>query len=87
MNGENSGIKLVFMLCGAERAMLLLRGSPEHNGGNCFNLFKVFQSIQFFINMYLDTVRPLETRPQAALTLQVHVFESGPKEFEMNKFM
>ena len=34
-----------------------------------------------------DTVRPQDTRPQAARTLQVHVFEKGPKIFELNKFM
>ena len=35
----------------------------------------------------VDTVRPWDTRPQAARTLQVHVFELGPKKFEMNEFM
>ena len=33
------------------------------------------------------TVRPPDARPQAARTLQVHVFELGPKIFEMNEFM
>ena len=33
------------------------------------------------------TVKPQDTRPQAAWTLQVHVFELGPKEFELIKFM
>ena len=33
------------------------------------------------------TVRPRDTRPQGARTLQVHVFELGPKKFDMNKFM
>ena len=33
------------------------------------------------------TVRPRDTRPQAARTLQVHVFELGSKKFEMNEFM
>jgi hypothetical protein len=33
------------------------------------------------------TVRPRDTRPQAARTLQVHVFELGPKKFDQNKFM
>ena len=33
------------------------------------------------------TVRPRDTRPQAVRTLQVHVFELGPKKFEMNEFM
>ena len=27
-----------------------------------------------------ETVRPRNTRPQAARTLQVHVFELGPKK-------
>ena len=33
------------------------------------------------------TVRPRDTWPQAARTLQVHVFELGPKIFELNEFM
>ena len=33
------------------------------------------------------TVRPRDTGPQAARTSQVHVFELGPKKFEMNEFM
>ena len=37
--------------------------------------------------LYLSTVRPRDTRPQAARTLQVHVFELGPKIFELNEFM
>ena len=38
--------------------------------------------------MFIDfiTVRPRDTRPQAARTLQVHVFELGPKIFEMHVF-
>ena len=31
------------------------------------------------------TVRPQDTRPQAAGTSQVHVFELGSKKFEVNK--
>ena len=34
-----------------------------------------------------NTVRPQDTRPQAARTLTMHVFEYGPKKFEMHKFM
>ena len=33
------------------------------------------------------TVRSQDTQPQAARTLQVHIFELGPKQFEMNEFM
>ena len=33
------------------------------------------------------TVRPRDTLPQAARTLQVHVFKLGPKKFELNEFM
>ena len=36
---------------------------------------------------YRTTVRPRNTRPQAARTLQVHVFELGPKIFELNEFI
>ena len=35
----------------------------------------------------LSTVRPRDTRPQAARTSQVHVFELGPIIFELNGFM
>ena len=34
-----------------------------------------------------NTVRPRDTRPQAARTLTMHVFEHGPKNFEMHKFI
>ena len=37
--------------------------------------------------MFYYTVRPRDTRPRAARTFQVHVFELGPKKFEMNEFM
>ena len=37
--------------------------------------------------LHVHTVRPRDTRSQAAQTLQVHVFELGPKKFEMNEFM
>ena len=33
-----------------------------------------------------DTVRPRDTRPQTARTLTMHVFELGPKKFEMHVF-
>ena len=36
---------------------------------------------------FTTTVRPGDTRPRAARTSQVHVFELGPKKFEMNEFM
>ena len=50
---------------------------------------------QSFISVHMEssvelkytTVRPQDTRPQAARTSQVHVFELGPKKFEMNEFM
>ena len=35
----------------------------------------------------LKTVRPRNTRPQAARTSQAHVFELGPKKNGMNEFM
>jgi hypothetical protein len=34
-----------------------------------------------------DTVRPRDTRPQAARTLHFHVFELGPKKNETNEYM
>ena len=39
------------------------------------------------LNITGNTVRPRDTRAQAALTLQVQVFELGPKNFELNEFM
>ena len=36
---------------------------------------------------FQNTVRPRDTRPRDTWTSQVHVFELGPKKFEMNKFM
>ena len=38
-------------------------------------------------SLKIHTVRPRDTRPQAALTLTMHVFEYGPKRFEMHEFM
>ena len=37
-------------------------------------------------NQIFITVRPRDTRPQAARTSQVHVFKLGPKIFEMHIF-
>ena len=42
-----------------------------------------FQNYHVFFN----TVRPRDTQPQAARTLQVHIFKLGPKKFELNEFM
>ena len=42
---------------------------------------------QFNSNRAFYTVRPRDTRPQAARTLTMHVFELGPKKFEMHKFL
>ena len=39
------------------------------------------------IPTFMNTVMPQDARPQAAQTLQVHIFELGPKIFEMNQFM
>ena len=36
--------------------------------------------------IFVHTVRPRDTRPQAARTLTMHVFELGPKKFEMHVF-
>ena len=35
----------------------------------------------------LGTVMPLDTRPQLARTLTMHVFDEDTKKFEMNEFM
>ena len=48
------------------------------------------QDCTFYLHTHVQipfTVRPRDTRPQAARTSQVHVFELGPKIFEMNEFM
>ena len=44
-------------------------------------------SITIIVLGHIYTVRPRGTRPQAARTLQVHIFELGPKIFELNEFM
>ena len=50
-------------------------------------LFQCLFSSFLSIFPAISTVRPRDTRPQAARTLQVHVFELGPKIFELNEFM
>ena len=45
-------------------------------------LFTVFWP---FLTIFLTTVRPQDTRPQAARTLQVHVFEWEPKNLRWTK--
>ena len=43
--------------------------------------------LEMRIYLYLcSTVRPRDTRPQAARTLTMHVFELGPKNFEIHVF-
>ena len=46
-----------------------------------------FHYCEFHTAIFQNTVRPRDTRPQAARALQVHVFELGPKNFELNEFM
>ena len=41
----------------------------------------------FYGGSKLCTVRPRDTRPQAAQTLIMQVFEWGPKKFEMHEFI
>ena len=38
------------------------------------------------LGAFTSTVRPQDTRPQAARTSRVHIYELGPKNFEMNEF-
>ena len=51
--------------------------------------FQLSETIQLlnFGPILSPTVRSRDTRPQAARTSQVHVFELDPKKFEMNEFM
>ena len=47
----------------------------------------VCRMISFNLNLQVEnTVRPRDTRPQDARTLTMHVFEKGPKTFEMHVF-
>ena len=46
-----------------------------------------FINAKFYEGIAVHTVRPRDTRPQAARTLQVHIFELGPKIFELNEFL
>ena len=55
----------------SNESLVLIAIEKNLNPGTCFGA----------------TVRPRDTRPQAARTLQVHVFELGPKIFELNEFM
>ena len=48
---------------------------------------RIMEDVYNYFELNLYTVRPPDTRPQAARTLQVHVFELGPKIFELNEFM
>ena len=41
----------------------------------------------FLFNMKIVYVRPQDTQPQAARILQVHLFELGPKIFQLNEFI
>jgi hypothetical protein len=41
---------------------------------------------EIHIHIKCFTVRPRDTRPQAARTLTMHDFELGPKNFEMHVF-
>ena len=58
----------------------------------CIHLFHLqsgnvkYLPLRYFL-MFRNTVRPRDTRPRAARTSQVHVFELGPKKLEMNEFM
>ena len=51
---------------------------------NIFLYVSIFFPCFFFL--CIRTVRPRDTRPQAVRTSQVHVFELGPKLFEMHVF-
>ena len=57
----------------------------EDNGTGAANVQWCVLTI--FYPRFFSTVRPRDTRPQAARTSQVHVFELGPKKIEMNEFM
>ena len=52
---------------------------------SCFWMLE--EGIDLKTILKVSTVRPRDTRPQAARTSQVQVFELGPKIFEMNEFM
>ena len=60
----------------------------EFNLKSCLTFYIKAELILFSrIFAESNTVRPRDTRPRAARTSQVHVFELGPKKFEMNEFM
>ena len=52
--------------------------APFGSGKSCLNQLCKVQK-------FGDTVRPQDTRPRASRTSQVHIFELGPKKFEMNE--
>ena len=53
----------------------------------CNNEKHILFLTNFHILFYLLTVRPRDTRPQAARTSTMHVFEKGPKNLEMHAFV
>ena len=64
-------------------------GTEPHNSRNTNIQFCGYKIIFPWLepnNNHGSTVRPRDTRPQAARTSQVHVFELGPKIFEMHVF-
>ena len=72
------------LLPSLKKKILIQLGSSSCAMGS--NLFS--HSIRFSSrSLIYYTVRPQDTRPQAARILLVHVFELGPKKFELNEFM
>ena len=71
-------------------AMLLPKGSKKKIGPSRTTIFLLYDNTTALtphpLSSFFSTVRPRDTRPQAARTSQVHVFELGPKKFEMNEF-
>ena len=68
---------------------MLFLGPRESRSQKLKTTLRILKLLSFTYWRILETytVRPRDTRPQAARTLQMHVFELGPKKIEMNEFM
>ena len=68
--------------------MVREKHQPKTIKYTCGHKFAIWVSSACFMEVVLirSTVRPRDTRPQAARTSQVHVFKLGPKIFEMHVF-
>ena len=76
----------IFIFIKELRSLNLVCSSLDENRKDRVVELQEHMIIYFKIILELSG-RTRDTRPQAARTLQVHVFELDPKIFELNEFM